>query len=55
MNIAIKTKRKKDDLISYLINSQKELINECHEDFKTKKIQEVIERLKAKNKSLSGV
>lgn len=55
MNIAIKTKRKKDDLIKYLIDSQKELIKECHEDFKTKKFQEVIERLKAKNKLLNGI
>lgn len=55
MNITIKTKRKKDDLIKYLINSQKELIKECHEDFKTKKFQEVIERLKAKNKLLNGI
>jgi hypothetical protein len=55
MNVSIKTKRRKDDLISYLINSQKELINECHEDFKTKKFQDVISRLKEKNKSLNGL
>ncbi len=50
MNISIKTNQKRDDLIKYLINSQKELIKECHEDFKTKKVQEIIERLKAKIK-----
>ncbi|CAM4049846.1 hypothetical protein FLBR109950_14350 [Flavobacterium branchiophilum] len=52
MNITIKTLRKNDDLIKQLISSQKELIKECHEDYKTKKFQEVIKRLKAKNKLL---
>lgn len=51
MNITIKTKRKKGELVEYLIKSQKELIKECHEDYKTEKIQEVIKRLKAKNES----
>lgn len=55
MNISIKTKRSNDKLISYLINSQRELINECHEDFKTKEVQDVVTRLKEKNKSLNGV
>lgn len=55
MNITIKTHRKKDDLIKYLVNSQKKLIEECHEDFKTKKFQKIIERLKAKNKLANGV
>jgi hypothetical protein len=55
MNVTIKTLKKNDDLIKYLINSQKELIKECHEDYKTKKFQEVIERLKAKNKLLNGI
>lgn len=55
MNISIKTNQKRDDLIKYLINSQKELINECHEDFKTKKFQEIIERLKEKNKSKNAI
>jgi len=52
MNITIKSKRKKGELVEYLIKSQKELIKECHEDYKTEKIKEVIERLKAKNESL---
>jgi hypothetical protein len=52
MNITIKTKRKNGELVEYLIKSQKELIKECHEDYKTEKIQEVIKRLKAKNESL---
>ncbi|WP_190304399.1 hypothetical protein [Flavobacterium branchiophilum] len=52
MNITIKTLRKNDDLIKQLKSSQKELIKECHEDYKIKKFQEVIERLKAKNKLL---
>ena len=52
MNITIKSKRKKGELVEYLIKSQKELIKECHEDYKTEKIKEVIKRLKAKNESL---
>uniref|UniRef100_UPI00404AE841 hypothetical protein n=1 Tax=Flavobacterium sp. TaxID=239 RepID=UPI00404AE841 len=52
MNITIKSKRKKGELVEYLIKSQKELVKECHEDYKTEKIKEVIERLKAKNESL---
>lgn len=55
MNITIKTKRKKGELVEYLIKSQKELIKECHEDYKSEKIQEVIKRLKAKNKLLNGI
>jgi hypothetical protein len=50
MNITIKTKKENDRLIKYLIESQKELIKECHEDFKTKKFQEAIARLRKKNK-----
>ena len=51
MRIAVKNNRVKDDIINYLINSQKELIKECHEDFKTTKFQEVIHRLKEKVKT----
>jgi hypothetical protein len=50
MNIAIHSRRQNDKLVKYLIKSQKELIKECHEDFKTKEFQEVIARLRAKNK-----
>lgn len=55
MNITIKSKKKNDDLIFYLINSQKELIKECHEDFKTKKFQDMIARLTARNKKINGI
>ena len=55
MNISAKNKKKRDELIKYLVASQKELIKECHEDFKTKKFQEIIERLKQKNKILNGI
>ena len=51
MRIVVKNKREKDEIINYLINSQKELIKECHEDFKTTKFQEVINRLKEKIKN----
>ena len=51
MNITSNSYRQKDQLIKYLINSQKELIKECHEDFKTKEFQDAIARLRAKNKS----
>lgn len=50
MNITIKTNRRNDKLVKHLIKSQKELIAECHNDFKTAKFQEVISRLRAKNK-----
>ena len=50
MNISIFSKRQNDKLVKYLIKSQKELINECHEDYKTKKVQDSIARLRAKNK-----
>lgn len=50
MNISINTKRQNDKLIKYLISSQKELIKECHEDFRNKKFQDSIARLRAKNK-----
>jgi hypothetical protein len=55
MNISLKSNRKKDELIKYLIQSQKELIKECHEDFKTKKFQEIIERLRIKNKTQNAI
>ncbi|MEC5164743.1 hypothetical protein RCH18_000462 [Flavobacterium sp. PL11] len=55
MNISVKTRRKKDDIIKYLIESQKELIIECHEDFLSKKMQDVIMRLREKNKSQNAV
>ena len=55
MNISIFSKRQNDKLVKYLIQSQKELIKECHEDFKTKKFQESIVRLRAKNKLQYGV
>jgi hypothetical protein len=55
MNISIYTHRQNDKLVKYLINSQKELINECHEDFKKKEFQEAIARLRAKNKLRYGV
>ena len=55
MNITVCTKRKNDKLIKYLIKSQKELIKECHEDFKTKEFQDAIARLRAKNKLQYGI
>ncbi len=55
MNISIKSKREKDSLIAYLIKSQKELIEECHEDYKTSKVQEVISKLKNRNKIQNGI
>ena len=55
MNITVCTKRKNDKLIKYLIKSQKELIKECHEDFKTKEFQDAIARLRAKNKLQHGI
>jgi len=55
MNISIYTRRQNDKLVKYLIESQKELIKECHEDFKTKEFQDSIARLRAKNKLKNGV
>ena len=55
MNISIFTRRQNDKLVKYLIKSQKELIEECHKDFKTKEFQDSIARLRAKNKLRSGV
>ena len=55
MNISIFSKRQNDKLVKYLIQSQKELIKECHEDFKTQKTQESIARLRAKNKLQYGL
>ena len=55
MNISIFSKRQNDKLVKYLIKSQKELIKECHEDFKTKVFQDSIARLRAKNKLQYGV
>ena len=55
MNISIFSKRQNDKLIKYLIQSQKELIKECHEDFKTKEFQDSVARLRAKNKLKYGV
>ena len=55
MNISIYTKRQNDKLIKYLIKSQKELLKECHEDFKTKEFQDSIARLRAKNMLKYGV
>ena len=55
MNITVCTKRKNDKLVKYLIKSQKELIKECHEDFKTKEFQDAIARLRAKNKLQYGI
>ena len=55
MNISIFTHRQNDKLVKHLIKSQKELIKECHEDYKTKEFQDSIERLRAKNKLKYGV
>ena len=55
MNFSTNTKRENDKLIKYLISSQKELIKECHEDFKTKEFQDSISRLRAKNKSQNAL
>lgn len=51
MNITSNSYQQKDQLVKYLINSQKELIKECHEDFKTKEFQDAIARLREKNKA----
>ena len=50
MNISIFSKRQNDKSMKYVLKSQKELIKECHEDFKTKDFQDSIARLRAKNK-----
>lgn len=55
MNISIFTLRQNDKLVKHLINSQKELIKECHEDYKTRAFQESIARLRAKNKQQNGI
>jgi hypothetical protein len=50
MNVTFSTYRQNDKLIKYLISSQRELLQECKEDFKTQKFQDAVSRLRNKNK-----